>query len=94
MDKHGRRNGYSDTVAMRRLFPDGHGGRYCERDAALVRRQVLPLLRCNWQDHVFRPIARDQKVLLINRTQTNEREFAAVARTTLRPLAHRLSIGG
>ena len=59
---------------------DRHRGRNCERDAALVLRQVMSLLRCNWQDQVFRAIARDQKVLLIDRTQTNEREFAAVAR--------------
>ena len=36
---------------------DRHSGRNCERDAALVLRQVLSLLRCNWQDQVFRPIA-------------------------------------
>ena len=59
---------------------DRNSGRNCERDAALVLRQVMSLLRCNWQDQVFRAIARDQKVLLIDRTQTNEREFAAVAR--------------
>ena len=59
---------------------DRHSGRNCERDAALVLRQVLPLFRCNWQDQVFRPIARDQKVLLSDRTQTNEREFAGVFR--------------
>ena len=59
---------------------DRHSGRNCERDTALVLRQLLPLLRCNWQDQVFRAIARNQKVLLIDRTQTNEREFAGVAR--------------
>ena len=54
--------------------------RNCERDTALVLRQVMSLLRCNWQDQVFRTIARDQKVLLIDRTQPNERELIGVAR--------------
>jgi hypothetical protein len=59
---------------------DGHSGRNGEWDAALVLCQVLPLLRCNWQNQVFRPIARDQKVLLSDDSQTHEREFAGVPR--------------
>jgi hypothetical protein len=46
----------------------------------LVLRQVMSLLWCNWQDQVFRAIARNQKVLLIDQTQPNEREFADVFR--------------
>ncbi len=55
---------------------DGDAGRNCESNAALVLRQVLPLVRCNCQDQVFPPIACDQKVLLSDRTQTYECEFA------------------
>ncbi len=35
---------------------DRHSGRNCQWDAALVLRQVMSLLRCNWQDQVFRAI--------------------------------------
>ena len=59
---------------------DRHSGRNCQRDAALVLRQVMSLLWCNWQDQVFRAIARNQKVLLIDDSQTHEREFAGVVR--------------
>jgi hypothetical protein len=60
------------------LYADGRGN--CERDAALLLRQVMPLFWCYWQDQVFRPIACDQQVLLSHRTQTNEREFAGIPR--------------
>ena len=43
---------------------DRHCGRNCQRDTALVLRQVMSLLRCNWQDQVFGPIACNQEVLL------------------------------
>jgi hypothetical protein len=54
--------------------------RNCERDATLVLRQVLPLLWCNCQDQVLRPIACNLEVLLSDDSQTNEREFAGVRR--------------
>ena len=41
------------------LCLDRDGGRNGQRDAALVLRQVLPLLWCNWQDQVFRPVTCD-----------------------------------
>jgi hypothetical protein len=79
---------------------DRHSGRNCQWDAALVLRQVMSLLRRNWQDQVFRAIARDQKVLLIDRTQPNEREFAGVARPPQsvawcigKPISFRVALG-
>ncbi len=59
---------------------DRHSGRNCQWDAALVLRQVMSLLRYNWQDQVFRPIARDQKVLPIDDSQSHECELVGVAR--------------
>jgi hypothetical protein len=59
---------------------DRHCGRNCQRDAALVLRQVMSLLRCNWQDQVFGPIACNQEVLLSDRTQPNKCDFAGVRR--------------
>jgi len=45
-----------------------------------VLGQVLPLLWCNRQDQVFRPIACNQEILLSDDSQTNERELAGVGR--------------
>ncbi len=50
-----------------RLDRDGRRNRV--RDAALVLREVLPLLLCNCQDQAFRPVACDQKALMRHPTK-------------------------